>query len=999
MGYRLGIDLGTTNTVAAVSVDNGPTQLLTLGAQTPEIPSLVFLNDQGEIVAGDVAAELGAADPSLMIPDPRRHLGADAPLMIAGHQVKPEDATAALLRFVVDRAVAAHGTDLAETVLTYPAQWNEYQLDCFGQAIQTARLAPIRLCTEAEAAAASYAAPDSVQDGGRVALFDLGGGACSVTVLTKTPTGFEVSGVGERADHPCGADFDQAVLRLVLGGLGAKGKELERPDADSSLRLEALRRTCVKAKEALSVQTEVAITATGVSEPVRLTRTEFESLVRPALRESLGLTTRALSGAGVASGSLAAVLGVGGCCRMPIVRTVLEQQLKVPVAIGHHPEHDLVIGSLLVGQPAQGAPKPMAATSSESAAAIVAAAPPVETPAKPLAPEPAPSGVNLSPPGAEELASRAEPSKETSAVATVPDVEDTTAESGPVDPPVHVDPVPRRAIEQADAPPEPDDDEPTEPIPVVPPGPGPAAVPFRPETVSSPVAAAVGASIPAAAGEHDSPRSFSSQEWSTSVATFAPRTEAPMAAASPSPSEQRFSSHSGQQSPNPPGEYPPGQYPPGQFPPGEYPPGHYPPGPYPPGQRPPEGPNEAGRGSGPPGAPPPTQPSGAGGSGGPGGYPPAPGEQDSGSSGSVGRMILIVAAIVVAIGAVVAVALVLFRSGQPFGTTGSPAGPPPVTSAPPPTASQNGSQSASPDSTPGDSSTPGAPTLPAATPIPNTVVVVPMKLEEGPDRPLYLVDTEGNNEPEELPALSGANANPMMQRSRTSIIYLNAGKLRVMASDGSGDRRLLKRDPAGCDRVAHASWSQADPNVMLISCRISSSKYTLLVTSMEGRLIRRLDTEDKVIGDFGISPDGQTVVYWATDEPGEDGGALFTLPIIGTGSPKELTDSGPGVDADPAWSPDGTQIAFRRTVDGNQDVYVMNADGSGERVIADTPADDFKPCWSPDGKSLLIISNRRSAAGAAGTTYDLWLTRLSDKEASPLNLDAESITRPFWVER
>ena len=159
-----------------------------------------------------------------------------------------------------------------------------------------------------------------------------------------------------------------------------------------------------------------------------------------------------------------------------------------------------------------------------------------------------------------------------------------------------------------------------------------------------------------------------------------------------------------------------------------------------------------------------------------------------------------------------------------------------------------------------------------------------------------------------------------------------------------------------------------------------------------------------MIGDFGISPDGQTVLYWASDTRDLDGGSLYTLPLIGTGDPKQLTDSDDGVDADPAWSPDSTQIAFRRRVpdarEGNFDVYVMNANGSGEREVSATPADDFKPIWSPDSKNLLIISNRKSADGPAGSRYDLWLTRVSDGEViDPLGLKARSITRPFWTLR
>jgi hypothetical protein len=280
-----------------------------------------------------------------------------------------------------------------------------------------------------------------------------------------------------------------------------------------------------------------------------------------------------------------------------------------------------------------------------------------------------------------------------------------------------------------------------------------------------------------------------------------------------------------------------------------------------------------------------------------------------------------------------------------------------------------------------------------------------MRFDSGPNRPLYLVDTERKIKQVRLPTPEGGNSNPIMQASRNTIIYANAGKLRVMASDGSRDRKLFSRDPAGCENVAHASWSLTDPNVILITCELSRNKFGLLVVEMDGTLIRRLDVEETKIGDAGISPDGQTVLYWASDNPNLNGGAIYTLSILGTGSPRRLTNSAAGVDADPAWSPDGTQIAFRRKVlspagGTNEDVFVMNADGSGAEAVAATPAADFKPIWSPDSKNLLIISNRKSAEGGPGRRFDLWLTRVSDGEVlTNLDLQARQITRPFWTQR
>jgi Tol biopolymer transport system component len=283
-------------------------------------------------------------------------------------------------------------------------------------------------------------------------------------------------------------------------------------------------------------------------------------------------------------------------------------------------------------------------------------------------------------------------------------------------------------------------------------------------------------------------------------------------------------------------------------------------------------------------------------------------------------------------------------------------------------------------------------------------VDVPMRIS-GTDRPLYLVDSEGKLNQGQLQTPEGGNSNPIMQPSRDTIIYLNAGVLRVMAADGSGDRKLFNRNPAGCGRVEHASWSLSDSNVMLISCRVSKNRVSFLVISMDGRLIRRLDPGKGRVDDANLSPDGQTVLYWASGDQSADGGALFTLPIIGTGDRKQLTKPQGDTDADPAWSPDGTQIAFRRrvpdgTIGGNEDIFVMNANGSGEHAVASTRAADFKPIWSPNSKDLLIVSNRKSDFGGPGKTFDLWLVRASDGEVQgQLGLNAQQITRPFWTLR
>jgi len=76
------------------------------------------------------------------------------------------------------------------------------------------------------------------------------------------------------------------------------------------------------------------------------------------------------------------------------------------------------------------------------------------------------------------------------------------------------------------------------------------------------------------------------------------------------------------------------------------------------------------------------------------------------------------------------------------------------------------------------------------------------------------------------------------------------------------------------------------------------------------------------------------------------------------GSRRRQLTTHPGDDLDPAWSPDGTRIAFRSHRDGDEEVYVMDADGAHERNLTRNPTSDYSPAWSPDGRLIAFASDR-----------------------------------------
>ena len=146
-----------------------------------------------------------------------------------------------------------------------------------------------------------------------------------------------------------------------------------------------------------------------------------------------------------------------------------------------------------------------------------------------------------------------------------------------------------------------------------------------------------------------------------------------------------------------------------------------------------------------------------------------------------------------------------------------------------------------------------------------------------------------------------------------------------MAADGTGDRLLFDQPPKGCFRLSRPAVSPSGQLVVTCNTEAAPRTVRLLVITLEGKIVRELD--EGRLGDPTVTADGRWVLYWRNDEGSEDGGSLYRTRVDGKGSPARITDGGDGEDADPAVSPDGSQLAFSRSNGDGRDILTAPFDG------------------------------------------------------------------------
>ncbi|WP_410576679.1 Hsp70 family protein [Amycolatopsis sp. lyj-108] len=343
----LAIDFGTSSTVGVLSIHGRGTQVVEIDGSVT-MSSAIYVDKDGTVFVGRDAERRARLDPSRFEANPKRRIDEGA-LQLGEVTLPIADAFAAVLRRVGEEAELLLQRLPAQVRISHPAGWGPDRKQILRDAALKAGFPTTVLIPEPVAAAAHYASLNHGQrPPGPIAVYDLGAGTFDCAVVGVSAQGFAV--LAEDGLPDLGSlDIDQALLvhigREVSHSEPARWQRILRPQSVSDRRTRrSLLQDVRDAKESLSRHQQTEIPMPEPFGDVRVTRTELEALVRPSFLRSAELLATTIRRAGLSPERLGGVYLVGGPSRMPLLASLLANQLRIAPTTQDQPETAVAFG-------------------------------------------------------------------------------------------------------------------------------------------------------------------------------------------------------------------------------------------------------------------------------------------------------------------------------------------------------------------------------------------------------------------------------------------------------------------------------------------------------------------------------------------------------------------------------------------------------------------------------------------------------------------------------
>jgi molecular chaperone HscC len=337
----IGIDLGTTNSAAAVWRD-GRAELVPNALGDVLTPSAVSVTDDGTLLVGAAARDRQATHPDRTATSFKRLMGTRETRRLGTRTFSPEELSALVLRSLKDDATAMLGMEVTQAVVTVPAYFNDRQRKATRRAGELAGLAVRRLLNEPTAAALAYGMVDRA-DREPFLVFDLGGGTFDVSIVEMFDGIVEVR--ASTGDNRLGGDdFNAALAAFAAPRLEPKEVIAALPPLR---RQEMLTMAAERARRQLSEGDRAAfeIAYDGRRATTTVTAAEFEAAAHPLLERLRQPVLRSLRDSGIDAAGLSEVVLAGGATRMPIVRRAITRMFGRFPNTAVHPDHAIALGA------------------------------------------------------------------------------------------------------------------------------------------------------------------------------------------------------------------------------------------------------------------------------------------------------------------------------------------------------------------------------------------------------------------------------------------------------------------------------------------------------------------------------------------------------------------------------------------------------------------------------------------------------------------------------
>jgi molecular chaperone DnaK len=349
----LGIDLGTTNSAAAIYEGGHATVIPSAEGPTMAgkmFPSVVAFTKDGQLLVGEPAKRQATTNPEGTVFEAKRKMGTNYKWNIYGKEYTPQQLSAFILQKIKKDAETYLGGTIRKAVITVPAHFDDNQRQATKDAGEIAGFQVMRIINEPTAACLAYGI-DKIQQEMKILVFSFGGGTHDVTVMDFGKGVFQV--LSTSGDTQLGGtDIDQAVMDYILGEFKRQtGVDLSSDKMAMSRLKEAAEKAKIELSALMSTDIDLPFITSDASGPkhlhLTLTRTKLESLAQPIVQRTQPTILKALEDAKLTPQGIDKIILIGGMTRMPLVQRFVEQIMGKAPERGIDPMECVAIGAAI----------------------------------------------------------------------------------------------------------------------------------------------------------------------------------------------------------------------------------------------------------------------------------------------------------------------------------------------------------------------------------------------------------------------------------------------------------------------------------------------------------------------------------------------------------------------------------------------------------------------------------------------------------------------------